>query len=282
VIELQPGASLHLYLMAGSSSWNHTDINVNTGDPGRVKVWNLSSVGFTIHNHARVYARIFSPDASLELTNHGALFGTFAGQTVNFGNHGDLHLDTAAPLDSCSSALADVAGTAGAGSSGGIVSAATFDQWFRDVLGTNFSMILPLKLLRNGEGVYEHLSDAFHPVDGLLFGNEGRPHNDWFTLALEVEFVYGACTGQFLEFEGSDDAWIFVDGVLAIDLGGVVPATSQLVEMDRLDLTDGAVHAVHLFYAHRGPSTPVFRLRTNVVPLAPPGGDTITVSATVD
>jgi fibro-slime domain-containing protein len=273
VIELLPGASLRIYLRAGSSSWNHAEVNINTGDPSRVVIYNMSTVDLMIHNHAEVYAQIISPDAALTLGNHGALFGTFAGKTINSDNQSDFHLDTAPKQDYCGAYLLDTAGTIAALGDGGIASADTFDEWYRDVLGTNLSCRYPIVLTDNGSGVYEYHDDEFYPIDSRLLGNEGDAHNNYFTYALEYRFTYKPCTGQFFSFEGTDDAWVFIGDVLAIDLGGIDAGTGQVVELDRLDLAPGQSYELSFFYANRSPHAPRFHVATNIEPNA---GTTVT------
>ena len=73
-----------------------------------------------------------------------------------------------------------------------------FDQWYRNVPGVNTSVDIPL-VLDNGlpepGGVYTFSSGAFFPIDGLLFGNEGRAHNYHFTLELHSQFRYEPRSG---------------------------------------------------------------------------------------
>jgi fibro-slime domain-containing protein len=160
----------------------------------------------------------------------------------------------------------DSMGFFGVESGGGISSSTTFDRWFRDVLGTNMSTVRNIVLTRNEEDVYEFLTDAFYPLDGDLLGNEGDPHNYYFTYAFTTTFDYHPGSGQFIEFEGGDGAWMFIDGRLVMDLGGVESSVRQYVEMDRLGLRAGAAnpHTVRFFYAHRSAGESVFRLRTNI------------------
>ncbi len=54
-------------------------------------------------------------------------------------------------------------------------SAASFQQWFNDIPGTNLSkeIELPLQETSVGSGVYQFVSNAFFPIDGELFGTKG-------------------------------------------------------------------------------------------------------------
>jgi fibro-slime domain-containing protein len=157
-------------------------------------------------------------------------------------------------------ASSGVAGAAG----GSIDSAETFGQWFANALGENLSTPHTITMNRVG-GVYEYLDDAFYPINGLLHGNEGESNNCGFTYEIDATFTYLGCAGQFVEFTGADDAWVFIDGALVMDLGGVRPLVPQHVELDRLGLTDGTKYELSLFYAQRNPAQAVFRLRTNIV-----------------
>jgi fibro-slime domain-containing protein len=121
-----------------------------------------------------------------------------------------------------------------------------------------------IDLTPNSDGVYEYLDNSFHPVDGLLFGNEGQSHNNYFTYSINTSFKHHACDGRFLDFQGCDDAWMFVNGRLAMDLGGVNAGTSQHVDFNRLNLVDGKTYTLDFFYAQRNPSMSMFRIRTNL------------------
>jgi fibro-slime domain-containing protein len=90
-----------------------------------------------------------------------------------------------------------------------------------------------------------------------------------------MQFEYEACADQFVEYRGSDDAWIYVDGKLAMDRNGIAAAIEQVAELDRLGLVDGEIYTLQLFYAHRQAREAILRLRTNI----PIWGETVVVAA---
>ncbi len=67
----------------------------------------------------------------------------------------------------------------------------SFDQWYRDTPGVNLSTIFAITLTPTGtpnEVGYDN--GAFFPIDGQLFGNQGRSHNYHFTYEIHAEFPY--------------------------------------------------------------------------------------------
>ena len=159
---------------------------------------------------------------------------------------------------------------------GAIHDAGAFSQWFRDTPGVNVSQNLDLTLVRQaGSNVYvfDDKRDptyanlgGFFPINGDLFGNStGNNKNFHFTFELQTEFVYDEDADQTFKFTGDDDVWVFVDGHLVIDIGGVHSAVSQSIELNRLDwLEDGQRYKLSFFFAERHRTQSNFRIETSM------------------
>jgi fibro-slime domain-containing protein len=145
-----------------------------------------------------------------------------------------------------------------------VESAVSFAEWFADDPRVNLSAGHDLVLTRDPEGVWEYLDDAFYPADGTLLGNEGEEHNDFFTYELRAWGTYDASAGQFVEFRGGDGMWLYINGLLVLDLGGTQTNVRQRFDLDRLGLEDGELLDVRVFWANRSQKGSTFRLRTNL------------------
>ena len=268
-VVLLPGASLQLYVKLGIVFMPYSTFNSHpySGIPGRATIYNLGTTEMRISQpNGEVYATVVAPTARLRVMPNGEFYGNFIGMDLDVKANAGFHVDMAVPvvLDACGVLINDTAGAAGVAGDAAISSPTTFAQWYREILGVNMAASHTITLNLNGAGVYEYLDSSFYPIDDQLFGNDGDLRNNYFTYQLEAQFEYESCTGQFIEFKGADDAWLFINGALTIDLCGIVPGTEQVVELDRLGLQDGDVYSMQLFYANRAPDDSEFHLRTNV------------------
>lgn len=97
-------------------------------------------------------------------------------------------------------------------------------------------------------------------------GGHNGNHNFYFGMTYEVTFEVGDYTGPMeYYFRGDDDFWLFLDGELVVDLGGVHTAMSKVFDLRghlAEQVSQGAItmeqmkgqHTLKVFYMERGAS----------------------------
>ncbi len=262
-IVIPDGSSLTVYVKGDAVIQNNVSVNTNSADHTRLVIYNISpDKPMVVENKTHIYASLISPTAPLIIKNTGDFYGTVTARDLDISNSAGLHI--AATGGGNCYALADTAGSAGAGATGSITSAATFSQWFKTVPSINADARIPITFVDDGTGVLEFSEADFAPINGKLYGNEGDSENRNFTMEFDAQFTNSACAGGFFEFRGDGDVWVYIDNQLVIDLAGPQSGGHQYIDIDRLGLTDGAAHKLRFRYAQREPGAAPFQIRTNL------------------
>jgi len=265
---LAPGATLTIWTGGSLSLENNTSVGMNLNDHTRITINHYGTEDVLFENTTEFQGTLHAPDATVTVTNTAQFYGAMTAADLTIDNTAGVHIaGDFTFLDECFAA-GDTQPAAGLPDTGQILSPASFDQWFRDVPGVNVGESYQLMLKKVGSE-YVASFDGWDPIGDDLYGNESASQNYGYTMDLQGLFLNTNCGGMYIEIETGMDCWLFIDDVLAIDLGGISGNTHQRIELDRLGLASDTWHRVRLYVAQRLNSPQDFTLRTSL-PLTPP------------
>jgi fibro-slime domain-containing protein len=147
-------------------------------------------------------------------------------------------------------------------------SKANFNQWYRTVDGVNQPFVVYLGFESVGN-MMTFRCNNFFPLDNAGWGNNHTradgSRNYAFTTEIHLKIKYVG--GETFRFMGDDDLWIFINGKLAMDLGGLHPQASDTISLDQqssvLGITPGNEYTLDLFHAERHTWASNFNIETN-------------------
>lgn len=125
-------------------------------------------------------------------------------------------------------------------------------------------------------GCNDPVNPGFYPLDDFEYLDsaktiknpkfdwdvQGCKHNYSFSMKISAQFKY--VKGQYFEFRGDDDVWVFINDHLVVDIGGCHSPVEGAVDLDTLGLVEGKEYPFQIFFSERNATGSNFKMRTSI------------------
>ena len=135
----------------------------------------------------------------------------------------------------------------------------------------NFEYLDSAKTIKNPKFDWDVVgwSSYKHKLTNGQDANDTCKHNYSYAMSVSASFKY--VKGQYFEFRGDDDVWVFINNRLVVDIGGIHEKVEGAVDLDTigqndpsLALKEGREYPFHIFYAERNATGSNFKMRTSI------------------
>ncbi len=149
----------------------------------------------------------------------------------------------------------------------------SFFDWYHDTdYNQRFEKEIQMEPDPSKPGVFVYDTNKFFPLspsEGFgITPDSDNPENRNFLFTTEIHLLFTYQQGQEFTFRGDDDLWIYVNGQMALDLGGMhLPFEGKLdfdAKAAELNIAPGGTYHMDVFHAERHTSESNFRIETNI------------------